>query len=86
MVQNVSLILSASDSALEESSISSLDIELITNILNKTLAVASPTEADQIQYMESFDALQTAQPENLQAANEKDDTIKRFFVSIIIYL
>ena len=77
VIKNISSILTFEGLGGIQPPIVSIDIELITNILNETLSVASPTEFNQNHYMTSFDALQTSNKVNLLAANGRDRTVRR---------
>ncbi|XP_067947583.1 adhesion G-protein coupled receptor G4-like [Watersipora subatra] len=84
ILQNVSEIVIRTDNS-TDNLISSHDVELVSNILRKTLEVAEPTVADREEYMNTFDSMQSVAEESLYAANQRDGSIEKLVKSIELF-
>lgn len=58
--------------------VSSVDITLVSDILNRALNVSNPKRSDRRNYMRSFNVLQNVPAENLRAANNKNRSAARW--------
>lgn len=76
VVQNVSAIIGTGNNTDDAPRISSRDVELVRDILNRTLQVAQPTAADRDNYMQSFNSLQDVDEAQLRAANQQTGSVQ----------
>jgi len=60
-----------------DSDVSSVDIELVSSIIDRALSVSTPTEENIDSYMSTFNAMQNVNVRSLMMANEKDNSVQR---------
>jgi len=60
-----------------DSDVSSVDIKLVSSIIDRALSVSTPTKEDRDSYMSTFNAMQNVNVRSLMVANEKDNSVQR---------